>query len=171
MTAAHFAAALAIKPREPRASTAALIVGAFIPDFIWIGLAAAGVEPTKRDIFFDDRSHSLLSIAVYALLFALAFRSRGRAVMLAMGAAVASHFVLDFPVHPKDLALYPHSTVHLGIGLSGIPVMDYWLVQLAVVLLLLGAYVAGARRLRVSGKAIAASCALVLGWHVALIPG
>src|ERR1700759_4356759 len=109
MTAAHFAVALAIKSRVPRAPTAALVCGAFLPDFIWIILATAGIEPAAREIFFDDWSHSLLSVIVYATLFALLFWKRGRVVSLAMWLAVCSHYFLDLPVHPKPLALYPHS--------------------------------------------------------------
>jgi hypothetical protein len=80
VTAAHFAAALAIKSRVPEASTAALIVGAFIPDFAWIILATAGVEPTRREVFFDDWSHSLLSVAVAATAYAWLFRKHGLGV-------------------------------------------------------------------------------------------
>ena len=34
-----------------------------------------------------------------------------------MGLAVFSHFLLDLVMHPPDMALWPGSTVHLGIGL------------------------------------------------------
>ena len=105
MTAAHFAAALAIKSRVPEAPTAALIIGAFIPDFMWIGLSTVGIEPTKREIFFDDWSHSLLSVIVFAAVYAFFFRNRGPRVAAALRLAVGSHFLLDLPVHPKDLAL------------------------------------------------------------------
>jgi hypothetical protein len=107
MTAAHFAAAVAIKSRVPKASTTVLIFAAFIPDFIWIILATSGIEPTKRENFFDDWSHSLLMILVYATIYSLLFWKRGRSVLVAIWLAVFSHFILDMPVHPKDLALYP----------------------------------------------------------------
>jgi hypothetical protein len=170
MTAAHYAAALAIKSRVPNAPTAALVVGAFLPDFIWIVLSTAGIEPAQRAVFFDDWSHSLASILLWATLFALFFRSNGRAVVLAMWSAVFSHFLLDMPIHPKDLALYPHSARHIGLGLSGVPSIVYWQVQLGVVLALLGFYVFTTRRLRLPMAPVLASCALVLGWHVALMP-
>ena len=39
-----------------------------------------------------------------------------------MGLAVFSHFLLDLVMHPPDMALWPGSTVHLGIGaLARIP--------------------------------------------------
>jgi len=171
MTAAHFAAALAIKSRVPKAPTAALLVAAFVPDFIWIALATTGLEPTRREIFFDDWSHSLLSVVVCATIAAIAYRSRGWEVVAALWLAVTSHFMLDLPVHPKPLALYPHSSVHLGLGLSSVPSMTYWFIQSAVVIALLAVYVSSRRRLGVSTRPLVASCVLILGWHVALMPG
>jgi hypothetical protein len=171
VTAAHFAAALAIKSRVPKAPTWALIVGAFIPDFIWIALATAGIEPTNRQIFFDDWSHSLLSIVIYAALYALLFRSQGRGVAIAMAVAVLSHFVLDLPVHPRDLAIYPHSSLHLGFGLSAIAPMNYWYIQLVAVVLLLTPYVVSVRNRCVAPYQLFASTVLVLGWHIVLMPG
>jgi membrane-bound metal-dependent hydrolase YbcI (DUF457 family) len=170
MTAAHFAAALAIKARVPRAPTAALIVGAFLPDFLGIGLAAAGVELTAKEVFFDDWSHSLAMVLVWAAIYALAFWRRGRGIALAMGLAVLTHFLLDMPIHPKDLALYPHSTIHLGWGLWSIGRSSYWYVQLAVTVVLLAAYAIGARGSRLPARSIGASCALVLGWHLVQMP-
>jgi len=170
VTAAHFAAALAIKSRVPNAPTAALMVGAFIPDFVWIGLATAGIETTKREIFFDDWSHSFVSVVVLAMVYAFFFHKQGRDVTAAMRIVVFSHFLLDMPVHPKALALYPHSSIHFGFGLSAIPSIDYWLIQLAVVVSLLAVYAPSALRLKVPRNAIIASCVLVIGWHVVLIP-
>jgi hypothetical protein len=113
MYAPHFAAALAIKGRTPDAPLWALLIGAFIPELLSIALARIGIEPAQTSNFFDDWSHSLLSVAILASLFALAFR-RGRPVVLAIWLAVFSHFVLDFPVHPKRLALAPLTRIYLG---------------------------------------------------------
>ena len=170
MTAAHFAAALAIKSRVPDAPTGALIAGAFVPDFVWIALATAGIEPTKRSVFFDEWSHSLLSVLIFATLYALAFRGRGRSVAAAMWVAVCSHFVLDLPIHPKNLAVYPHSATHVGLGLSSVAPMTYWFVQLAVVLLLLGVYIYGTRRLGIASRWITATPPLE-GYAVRHPPG
>ncbi len=117
MTAAHFAAALAIKSRVAEASTAALIVGAFIPDFVWIILATAGVEPTRREVFFDDWSHSLLSVAAAATAYAWLFRKHGLGVAGAAWLAVFSHFALDLP------------SIRAGLGLSAVAPMTYWYIQ------------------------------------------
>ena len=46
--------------------------------------------------------------------FASAFLRRGKSVFVAIWLAVFSHFLLDFPVHPKRLALAPLTGVYLG---------------------------------------------------------
>src|SRR5437762_12690234 len=114
MYAPHFAAALAINGRSPGAPFWALLIGAFIPDLAWIALARIGIEPAHASNFFDDWSHSLVSVAILATLFASAFLRRGKPVFIAIWLAVFSHFLLDFPVHPKRLALAPLSGVYLG---------------------------------------------------------
>ena len=64
-------------------------------------------------------THSLLMTLVWAVLFAAVYRWRtgDRRAALWLGAAVASHWVLDFIVHMPDLPLYPGSDVKLGLGL------------------------------------------------------
>ena len=172
MYAAHFAAGLAIKSRAPQAPTWALLTGVFIPDFFWIAFGLAHIEPSQGPAFFDDWSHSLLMVIVWATLFALCFWRRGPSVAWPVWLAVFSHFLLDFPIHPKPLALYPHSSAHLGwnlweFGLTklwfGTP---YWWLQLAVLIVLSLVYIQGARRLRVPNNTIAASCLILLGLHL-----
>jgi len=51
MYAAHFAAALAIKSRVPKAPVVALLLGAFVPDFFWIAFGLAGIEPSQGPAF------------------------------------------------------------------------------------------------------------------------
>jgi len=131
MYAAHFAAGLAIKSQAPKAPTWALLVGAFLPDFFWIAFGLAGIEPSQGPAFFDDWSHSLAMVLLWAFLFSLPFWRRGLAVVVPVWLAVFSHFLLDLPIHPKNLALYPHSSIHLGWGLWRIGPRNYWWVQCA----------------------------------------
>jgi hypothetical protein len=172
MYAAHFAAALAIKGCAPRAPAWALLTGAFIPDGVWIVLAGAGIEPADTTVFFDDWSHSCLSILTEASLFALLFYRRGAAVWFPVWLAVVSHFLLDLPIHPKPLALYPHSTTHFGTdhwqwGLtrSFLGMSQYWWVQCVLVVALLAIYAAGARRQHMPANLTAASCVSIAGLH------
>ena len=176
MYAPHFAAALAIKSRVPRAPLWALLTGAFLPDVLWIMLARIGVEPAQPSNFFDDWSHSFLSVLLLASLFAVLFRRLGRVVFAAIWLAVISHFLLDFPVHPQRLALYPLSKIHVGWDLLAWgarqgwfgAINDWWL-QLFVLLVLLLVYVHGMRSMRVSANLIAASCVVLTGLQLLML--
>jgi hypothetical protein len=164
MYAAHFGAALAIKSRVWYAPAWALLVAAFLPDILWIPLATLGIE-SQPTAWHDDWSHSLLMVLVWATLLALSFIRRGRLVATAIWLAVFSHFLLDLPIHPKDLALYPHSTIHLGLGLWSIGRFNYWLVETAILVVLTIVYVRGARVHKLSISRIAGTCLLLLVLH------
>lgn len=141
MFAGHFAAALALKAKEPKAPTWGLLVGVGMLDILFGPFVLAGIEQvsltpeTSPGFSLDqiDWSHSLLMTVVWALLFGAAFLRRGRAVAIVMAVAVFSHFVLDLVMHPPDLALWPGSTTHLGLGLWAAMPIGWWFVELAVV--------------------------------------
>ena len=173
MYAAHFAAGLAIKSRAPAAPTWAVLTAAFLPDFVWIGLAAAGVEPANGKVFFDEWSHSLVSIGVEASLFAALFWRSGPAVWAPIWLAGASHFLLDLPIHPAPLALYPHSAIHAGWNLwawgltkSALGQSNYWWIQLGVMLALLAVYALSAKKAAIPWNVAAATCLAVFGLHL-----
>jgi hypothetical protein len=170
MYAPHFAAALAIKGRTPEAPLWALLIGAFVPDLLWITLARIGIEPVQTPNFFDDFSHSLVSVAILASVFALAFLRRGKPVFIAIWLAVFSHFVLDFPVHPRRLALAPLTGIYLGWDLLAwgshpgwLGAINDWWLQLAVLLVLLVVYATGMRTARIRRTTVAPSSALLIG--------
>jgi hypothetical protein len=174
MYAAHLAAGLAVKGHAPKAPAWTLLTAAFLADGVWIALAAAGIEPAYG-VFFDEWSHSLVSILAEATLFALCFYRWGREVWLPVWIAGASHFLLDWPIHPAPIAAYPHASMHLGWqlwdwGLAKSPMgpSHYWWIQLAVVVVLLAIYVRGAMQGRLRGQLIAASVAIVVGLHLLL---
>ena len=91
-----------------------------------------GQSPGFR-LDYIDWSHSLAMSIVWSLLYGVFFVRRGRVVAAAMGLAVFSHFVLDLVVHPADLALWPGSAVHLGLGLWVSLPIGWWFVELAVI--------------------------------------
>jgi hypothetical protein len=172
MYAAHFAAALAVKGRVPQAPAWALVSAVFLPDFVWIALAGLGIEPTVP-VFFDDWSHSLIMIVVWATVFAVLFWRSGNVIALAVWIAGLSHFLLDFLIHPARLALYPHSFAHLGWNLwqygltkSWLGATRYWWYELATLLVLLALYVWFTRRSRLPLNLVAASCVTVIGLHL-----
>lgn len=173
MYAAHFAAGLAIRSHAPKAPTWALLVGAFVPDFLWIGFSGVGLEPANGKMFFDDWSHSAVSILVQAVLFALLFYRRGIGVWLPVGLAVVSHLLLDLPIHPRPIALFPHSALHAPWDLwswgevrSWLGMTNYWWIQLIVVVVLLAVYARSARSVGIASNVAAATCLTVLGLHL-----
>jgi hypothetical protein len=173
MYAAHFAAGLAIKGQASKAPTWALLVGAFLPDFAWVAFGLVGAEPSQGPQFFDDWSHSLLMVIVWATLFAVCFWRKGLAVMFPVWLAVLSHFVLDLPIHPKNIALFPHSSVHLGwnswsygLSPSWLGATHYWWIELSALIVLLLIYIRGAQRARFAMNLTIASCTFVVGLHL-----
>ena len=144
MYVGHFAAGLAIKAREPKAPTWALLVGVGLLDILFGPFVLAGIEratltPSISPGFsldYIDWSHSLVMSLVWSVLFAAAFARYGRRVMMAIGFAVFSHFLLDLPMHPPDLALWPNSASHLGVGLWRTFPNGWWVFELAVIVAL-----------------------------------
>jgi len=176
MFAAHLAAGLTIKAIQPKAPAWAVLSAAFLPDLVWITCAGAGLEPASDAAFFDGWSHSAVSILIEAILFSACFASLGRAVTLAVGAAILSHLPLDMLIHPQPLELWPHSSVVLGVSdwqwgqvalLFG--KSRYWWIQLAVTLPLLAIYcIRSVGRADVPLNLVAASIIVVLGLHLLL---
>ena len=81
-----------------------------------------------------------------------------------------SQFTLDFPIHPKRLALAPVTGAYLGWDLLAwgsrpgwLGAINGWWLQLAVLLVLLVVYATGAHGTRSHAAAVAASSALLIG--------
>jgi hypothetical protein len=174
MYAGHFAAALAIKAKEPRAPSWALLLGVGFLDvlfgiFVMLGIEKVTMTPHVGHGFtldFIDWSHSLAMSLFWAALFCAVFWRRGTAVVFAVAIAVFSHFLLDLPMHPPDLALWPHSAIHLGLGLWNRLPIGWWWVELAVIALFCAYYVVRARSLRTFGGRALWACAVILALHL-----
>ena len=103
---------------------------------------------------------------VWSVLFAIPFLRLGRSVAGVMGLAVFSHFILDILMHPADLALWPQSSVHLGLGLWKSLPTGWWFVELAVIVAGWGYYVwKGRGSPTFSGRPIAVGVALLV-FHI-----
>jgi hypothetical protein len=174
MYAGHFAAALALKARQPRAPTWGLLVGVGVLDLLFGVFVLSGIErvtptpgvPPGFSLDFIDWSHSLAASLFWALLYALLFARLGVAVAYFMGLSVFSHFLLDWPMHPRDLALWPGSAAHVGLGLWRALPVGWWFVELAVVVAGCAYYALRARRDGSFGGRWPWSCAVVLALHV-----
>ena len=178
MCAGHFAAGLAMKAAEPRAPTWVLLLGVGFLDvlfgiFVLLGIERVTITPGQSPGFwldFIDWSHSLAASIFWSVLFGLAFARRGRLVALWAGLAVFSHFVLDVFMHPPDLALWPHATAHVGLGLWRLWPHGWWWFELAFIAVFGAFYVVRARRDRSFGGRPLAVCAVVLVLHLANSP-
>jgi membrane-bound metal-dependent hydrolase YbcI (DUF457 family) len=112
----HFAAGLALKAAEPRASTLGLMLGVGLLDIIFGVLVPFGVEGGGFSHFVTPWSHSLLMALVWSSLFGAAYLGSGSRVAAVMFLAVFSHWVLDVLSHNPDMQLWPYSKIELGYG-------------------------------------------------------
>lgn len=174
MYAGHFAAGLAIRAAEPRAPMWGILVGVGLLDllfgpFVLLGIERATLTPEISPGFSLDHidwSHSLLMSVVWSLLFGALFLRRGKRVAAVLAIAAFSHFLLDVPMHPADLALWPGASIHLGVGLWRLLPRGWWLVELAVVLAAGAFYIREAKRSGAFGGRPFHVVAVVIGLHL-----
>jgi hypothetical protein len=142
----HFGVAFAAKKIAPKTSLGTLILAAQFLDFLWPLFLLLGIEHVRiapgitrvspLDFNHYPISHSLLMAVVWALAFGgiyYALRRNMRSAVV-VGAAVLSHWVLDFIVHRPDLQLYPGGAARAGLGL-----WNSWVATIAAEVLCFGA--------------------------------
>lgn len=125
----HFGVAFAAKRAVPAASLGTLFIACELVDLLWPVLLLAGIEKvaitpgitrfTPLDFQHYPWSHSLVMVAVWALLFAGVYFSKEKKWLAAavLALVVLSHWFLDLVVHRPDLPLAPGSDVKVGFGL------------------------------------------------------
>jgi len=125
----HAATALLIKRRFPSVSLVPLQLSVQAMELAWVGLNYLGVERTTTEatvrsvadihLAYMPYSHSVATAAGAALLAWLVVeKGLGRPLLgRALGIGVTSHLVLDVVTHARDIALWPGSTLALGLGL------------------------------------------------------
>ncbi len=127
----HFAVAFAAKRTAPTVSLGTLFLACELADLIWPVLVLAGVEHvaiapgitvvTPLDFQSYPYSHSLVALAVWAALAALAYKivrgSPPAAALVTIAAVVLSHWVLDVVSHRPDMPLTIGGATKLGLGL------------------------------------------------------
>jgi hypothetical protein len=125
----HYAIALGAKKIAPKVSLGTLFMAAIIIDLIMSILMLAGIEHlriapgfTKMvpfDLYDFAISHSLATSVLWSLIFAaiyyLIIHSKRGSVVI--GLTVFSHWILDFITHTTDLALFPGSSIKVGLGI------------------------------------------------------
>jgi hypothetical protein len=124
----HLAVGFAVKRATPRVNLATLFAAAEFPDLLWPVLVAAGIERveiapgitafTPLDFVSYPWSHSLVLVAIWALVFAVVhfLRSRNSVAAVVLALLVVSHWVLDYVSHRPDMPIYPGGPRY-GLGL------------------------------------------------------
>jgi membrane-bound metal-dependent hydrolase YbcI (DUF457 family) len=125
----HFAVSLGAKKPAPSLSLGTLFLAAQLVDLIWPLFLLLGLEHARIDVgntavtpmdFYDyPFTHSLAAAILWSCALALIHYAIKRNVRNAViiGAAVSSHWLLDFLTHRPDLPLWFSGGPHLGLGL------------------------------------------------------
>ncbi len=125
----HFAVGFAAKRAAPKTSLATLVFAALFLDLLWPILLWLGIERVRlapggrafASLDFESYpwSHSLAMALVWSALLGWLYRARTRYARGAfwVGAAVFSHWLLDFVTHRPDLPLAPGVALKAGLGL------------------------------------------------------
>jgi membrane-bound metal-dependent hydrolase YbcI (DUF457 family) len=130
MFVGHYAAALALKKFEKRASLGVLFLAVQFVDILFMPFVLLGIErmniipnftqSTHFELEFMPYTHGLLGSAFWAVLGYVVFRwvfVKDRSVAFVVALAVFSHWVLDFMTHTPDLPLWSDDSIKLGLGL------------------------------------------------------
>jgi len=148
MFVGHFAASLALKRFERRASLGVLFLAVQFVDILFFPFVLLGIErlnivenftqSTHFELEYMPYTHSLAAVLIWAGLAYALFRwviVKSRSVALVVALAVMSHWLLDVIVHTPDLPLWSDSSLKLGFGLWNNAIATY---VLEAVLLLAG---------------------------------
>jgi membrane-bound metal-dependent hydrolase YbcI (DUF457 family) len=126
----HASIGLMVKPLAPKAPLWALLAATAVPDLLFFGFQAAGLEyqaVTQFDLGHGLQylsppsipwSHGLFMCIVWSAMVAIiAFLfSRDRRTSIVIGLLVFSHWVLDFIVYPILPVFFDNSRM-IGLGL------------------------------------------------------
>lgn len=126
----HFAVGFGAKRAAPALSLGSLILACQLADLLWPTLVLLGVEKVSiapgdtavTPLHFESYpySHSLLGLAIWAVIAALLYRAfsrvRSRALFVLV-AVVLSHWLLDVLTHRPDIPVTFGGETKLGLNL------------------------------------------------------
>lgn len=138
MFVGHYAASLALKRLERRASLGVLFLAVQFVDLLFFPLVLLGVErlnvvenftqSTHFELEYMPYTHSLVGAVFWACLAYALFRwvvAKKSSVALVVALAVFSHWVLDLIVHTPDLPIWSNASPKLGFGLWNNAIATY----------------------------------------------
>ena len=138
MFVGHYAASLALKRFEKRASLGILFLAVQFVDILFFPFVLLGIErlnivenfteSTHFELEYMPYTHSLLASLIWASLAYAVFRwviVRRNSVALVVALAVFSHWMLDLIVHTPDLPIWRDESLKLGFGLWNNAIATY----------------------------------------------
>jgi len=140
MFVGHYGPSFAIKSIQPRIPLWVLFIAVQLLDVGWSVLVLFGVEKVRivpgmtasnpLDLYYMPFTHSLVAAFAWAVAAIILSRVllgvRDWSAGFWIGAAVFSHWVLDFLVHTRDLPLYD-DTAKVGLGIWNYPIIALFL--------------------------------------------
>jgi len=164
MFVGHYAASLALKKFEKRASLGVLFLAVQLVDILFFPFVLLGIEriniienytqSTHFRLEYMPFTHSLLGSVLWAAAAYALFRwvfVKNHAIALVVALAVFSHWVLDLVVHTPDLPLWSDASLKLGFGLWNNAIATYVL-EAALLLGALWLYLKSTAASTTSGK-------------------
>jgi hypothetical protein len=146
MFVGHYAASLALKKVEKKASLGLLFLAVQFADILFSTFVLLGIErfniverftqSTHFELEYMPYTHSLLASFLWAGFIYGVFRiisPRNKSIALVIGIAVLSHWFLDLIVHTPDLPLWSDASIKLGFGLWNNAVATYVLEAILLV--------------------------------------
>ena len=136
MFVGHYGVSFAAKRVDRAIPLWVLFLAVQFLDVLWAPCVLLGIEKVRIvpgitasnpfDLYYMPYTHSLVAAVVWSLVSGFAYqlvaRPRGPLAGGVVGAAVFSHWVLDFVVHRPDLPLYDNSA-KVGLGLWNAPAL------------------------------------------------
>jgi hypothetical protein len=139
MFVGHYGVSFAAQRMNRQVPLWVLFIAVQLLDVFWAPFILLGIEKVRivpgitasnpLDLYYMPYTHSLVAAMAWSatafVVYRLWRRSRGLAALL-VGAAVFSHWILDFLVHRPDLPLYDNAA-KVGLGLWNMPVVAFGL--------------------------------------------
>jgi hypothetical protein len=150
MFVGHYGPSLAAKAAKNSIPLWLLFIAVQLLDVCWSIFVLLGIEKVRivpgitatnpLDLYYMPYTHGLIAAALWSIASAIAYKvfrkAAGWPAAALVGAAVFSHWVLDWLVHRPDLPLYDNS-FKVGLGLWNYPASAF---ALEIALLFSGVY-------------------------------
>jgi len=134
MFVGHYGPSFAIKATQPAIPLWLLFIAVQLVDVVWAVLVLLGIEKVRIvpgitasnpfDLYYMPYTHSLVAAILWSVAAGVACKFlrglRSWSAAAWIGAAVFSHWILDWVVHRPDLPLYD-DTMKVGLGLWNFP--------------------------------------------------